>query len=152
MFQLEPHAGKHIKERMKSLIEINPIRTMQILEAFQYGLAYLVFSFLAGSFLDTLFPLPDEIKETNKIFLEVVLQSLLFIIAVFYIRKLVKIMPFVFYIPGTKYRPYEIDEYSGEIIIGLVFIATQFSLLKKIDILSRRFYTYMLAQEKRIDL
>lgn len=152
MFQLEPHAGQHMKERFNSLIEMNPIRVMQLLEAFQFGIAYFFFAFLSGSFLDTLFPLPDEMKETNEMLIEVLLQSLLFIIAVFYIRKLVKIMPFVFYIPGTKYRPYEISEYSGEMMIGLVLIATQFGLLKKIDILSRRFYQYMLDKEKSIDL
>ena len=152
MFQVEPHARQHVKERLESLFKMDSIRTMQILEAFQFGIAYFALSFLAGSFLDTLFPLPDELKENTKIVTEVLLQSLLFIITVFYIRKIVKIMPFVFYIPGTKYKPYEISEYSGEIMIGLVLIATQFGLLKKIDILSRRIYVYMLGQEKRIDL
>lgn len=152
MFQLEPHAKKHIEERIFSLFECDTIRVSQILEAFQYGVVYLIIGFLAGSFLDTLFPLPDEMKETNQLLLEVIGQCLLFILFVFYIRKVVKIMPFIFYIPGSKYVPHEISEYDGEIMIGLVLIATQFGLLKKIDILSKRFYESIVGVEKRIDL
>jgi hypothetical protein len=121
------------------------------LETLQYGLLYLIAGFLAGSFLDTLFPLAEEKKDTIEILGEVIAQSMLLIITIYYVRKLVKVVPFMFQFTKS-YRPYGATEYSGEVMIAIVLIGSQFSLLKKIDILSRRFYKNVMNLEKELNL
>lgn len=140
----------HFEERFQSLIAADRIRFMQLFEILQYGFLYILVSFFLGSFFDTLFTAPDEKTPTEKMFLEVILQSLLFVISVFYIRKLVKLVPLA--ISAKGFRPYETDEYSGEMIIAVVLVATQFGLLKKIDILSRRFYKDFLGLERELGI
>lgn len=146
-----PNAIEHIQDRLDSLVSLDSIRIQNILEILQYGLLYLVAGFLSGAFLDTCFPLADEKKDTTEIFGEVVGQSMLLILVIYYVRKLVKIVPFMFQFTKS-YRPYGATEYSGEIMIAIVLIGSQFSLLKKIDILSRRFYKSVWMVEKDLNL
>lgn len=137
--KIGPAAYEHIQERWASLIRTDSIRIQSLLESLQYGILYLIAGFGVGSFLDTIFPIADERKETTAIFTEVIGQSLALILIIYYIRKLVKVVPFLFAFTKS-YKPYGASEYSGEIMIAIVLIGSQFSLLKKIDILSRRFY------------
>lgn len=141
----------HIQDRWESLITFDAIRIQNLLETLQYGLLYLIAGFLAGSFLDTLFPLAEEKKDTIEILGEVIAQSMLLIITIYYVRKLVKVVPFMFQFTKS-YRPYGATEYSGEVMIAIVLIGSQFSLLKKIDILSRRFYKNVMNVEKELNL
>jgi hypothetical protein len=140
----------HFEQRVKSLFAADTIRFMQLFEILQYGFLYIFVSFFVGSFLDTAFSEPDEKDTTSKLLVEVIVQSLLFVLSVFYIRKIVKLVPLAISVKG--FRPYETDEYSGEMIIAVVLVATQFGLLKKIDILSRRFYNDFLGIEKRLGI
>jgi hypothetical protein len=140
----------HFEQRFKSLIATDTIRAMQLFEIIQYGLLYIIISFFIGSLVNTSFSLPDEKEPTANILIEVILQSLLFVISVFYIRKLVKLIPMIISVPG--YIPYETNEYSGEMIIAVVLVGTQFGLLKKIDILSHRFYRDILGFERSLGI
>jgi hypothetical protein len=71
------------------------------------------------------------------------------IIVVFYCRKIVKVMPFVFAF-NSKYRVHESNEYEGEIMIALVLIGVQINLIKKLDLLSKKFYEYLWNQERAL--
>ncbi len=155
-FGPEKHASEYFQERVDKLIRINEVRIMEILESLQYGIGYIVICFFLGVSLDFLFPKFDENKDVLLIFGEVVVQCLALILFVFYGRKLVKIMPFLFHFNRAifggssvpKYRAYESTEYEGEVVIGFVLVATQTNLLKKIDLLSRQLYNLMYNQER----
>jgi hypothetical protein len=129
---------------------------MQLLESIQYCLGYLVIGFLFGTVLDSLFPKFEEEKDTWKVFMEVLFQTIALIIIIFYTRKIVKLMPFLFTVNFDvngdgriiKYRPYESTEYSGEITIAIILIGSQINFIRKIDVLSRRFQTGILGIEK----
>ncbi len=131
---------------------------MELLETIQFGMGYLVVGFLAGTMLDYSFPHYKEDIGTKELFFEVFLQGILLAIAVFYVRKIVKIMPF-FFVLNTDingdgkvdaYHPYLASEYSGEVMIALVMIGAQFNLIKKLDLLSRRLYRWLYNEEKTI--
>jgi hypothetical protein len=149
----------HIQERIRSLFLFNEVRVMELLETVQFGLGYLFVGFLAGTLLDYSFPSFKENIETKQLFLEVLLQGILLAIAVFYVRKIVKIMPFMFVLQTDingdgkvdKYHPYQATEYSGEVMIALVVIGAQFNLIKKIDLLSRRLYRWIYNEEKIVE-
>lgn len=144
-------AKEYFIERLGKLVRINEIRVMEILESFQYGIGYILVCFFLGVGLDFMFPKYDETKSTAAIFGEVVAQCLALIVFVFYGRKLVKIMPFMFNLRhplfGGKqvptFKAYQSTEYEGEVIIGFVLVATQTNLLKKIDHISRALYEWL---------
>lgn len=155
MFTIQPesHAMEHVRERTEKLLLRNEVRVMELLESIQFGVAYLVVGFSVGVALDYSFPAYNENVRTSTLFLEICLQCLLLIISTFYLRKLVKIMPFLFMIDFTgsgknSYTPYQVEEYGGEVMIALVFLGSQFNLIKKLDLLSRRFYKWLYDEEK----
>jgi len=157
MFSVRPadHAMEHVRTRTEKLFLNNEIRVMELLESIQYGVLYLVVGFITGVTLDYSFPNFNEQTKTSVLFTEVALQCILLIVLVFYIRKLVKIVPFLFVIDFTgsgksSYKPYEASEYSGEIIIAIVLLGAQFNLIKKLDLLSRRFYSWLYDEEKTV--
>lgn len=157
-FPITPEKGykQHIQERIRSLFLFNEVRVMELLETIQFGIGYLVVGFLAGTILDYSFPHYREEISTQELFLEVMLQGILLAITVFYVRKIVKIMPFLFILGSDingdgkvdKYHPYMATEYSGEVMIAVVMLGAQFNLIKKLDLLSRRLYKWLYSEEK----
>ena len=103
MFTIRPeaHAMEHVRERTEKLLLRNEVRVMELLESIQFGVAYLVVGFGVGVGLDYSFPAYKENVRTSTLFLEICLQGLLLIISTFYLRKLVKVMPFLFMIDFT---------------------------------------------------
>ena len=149
---MKDHAGKHIETHVKSLLQADMIRFMELIESVQYGIG-----FLAGTALDYSFPNHDENTPVKTVFIETILQCILLIILVFYVRKLVKIMPSLFDIHYgiskkgmSKYKAYSVSEYSGELMISLAVIGAQFHLIKKLDFLSRKFYKWIFNEEREL--
>lgn len=143
-------AKKHFETHLQSLFATDKVRLMELLESIQYGFGYLITGFFAGTLLDYSFPSFNEDTPALTVFLEVILQSLLLIILVFYVRLLVKSMPSLFDFHLEKhlrYVPYSASEYGGELMISLAVIGAQFHLIKKLDFLSRKFYTYLYAHK-----
>ena len=148
-----PNAIKYIESRTEKLLRFNEVRIMELLENIQYGVGYIVTTFLEGVNLDYIFPLYNEETATENLIFEIVFQSILLIIAAFYIRKLVKIMPFLFVINFDvdgdgripRYKPYESTEFQGELMMGVIFIASQLNLIKKVELLSERMYKYLFS-------
>jgi hypothetical protein len=157
MFTIKPedHAMEHIRERSQKLFMNNEVRLMELLESIQYGVLYLVAGFGLGVTLDYSFPAYNERVKTSTLFLEVAVQCLVLIILTYYLRKVIKIIPFLFVIDFTgsgksKYTPYQSEEYGGEVMIAIVLLGAQFNLIKKLDLLSRRFYSWLYDEEKAI--
>jgi hypothetical protein len=148
-FKLEKKYNKYIENRIHTLTRLDEVRIMELLESIQYGLGYLFIGFVLGVATDMLFPVYDSTKEPWDVFSEVMLQCIMLIIVVFYCRKIVKLMPFVFAF-NSKYRVHESDEYHGEIMIAVVLIGAQINLIKKIDFLSKNVYKWMWKEERAL--
>jgi hypothetical protein len=156
----EKNASQHFETQFKHLFDYDEARIMELLESMQYGLGYLFVGFIAGALADSIFPKYDETKDLSTVFFETVLHSMLLIIVVFYVRKIVKIMPFLFVInidtngdgKIAKYQPYQATEYSGELMIALILVGSQLNLIKKIDLLSRKLYQFVYKEEKTIGI
>jgi len=134
-FMVEPGASEYIKGRWRTLTAFDGVRVMQLLELVQYSFLYFFVAFVAGSLLDNMFPDYNEKTEWWKLLIEVLCQGTLLIIAAFYIRKVVKLVPFAFALRGgPKFKPYLTSEYHGDMMIGaIVFVAVQINLLRKIN-------------------
>jgi len=114
---------------------------------------YFVLGFITGTGLDALFPKFDEKKGLDWVTIELFGQAISIIIVIFYIKKIAKLIPFLFIlnIGKSKYRPYETTEYDGNVMIGLVLLGSQLNFLKKIDLLSRAIYSKYMGLDTRIE-
>jgi hypothetical protein len=147
---MDSGAKHHVDRHIKSLFAFDKVRFMEILESIQYGFGYLLVGFFAGTVLDFSFPTFTEESSVWVVLAEVILQSLLLIVIVFYVRLLVKTMPslFDFHLKGrSRYVPYSTSEYGGELMISLAVIGAQFHLIKKLDFLSRKLYKFIYNME-----
>ena len=139
MIQIEPYGKAHFMGRIRKLFNLNTIRINEISETIQYTILYGIVAFYVGTWANTLFPHFDKTKSTWELMLEVLGQTIILAMCVFYIRKLVKTIPFLFYLPGKHtYNPYLSTEFHGEVVISIIFITLQTSLIKKLEELSKR--------------
>ena len=139
MIQIEPYGKAHFMGRIRKLFNLNTIRINEISETIQYTILYGIVAFNVGTWTNAVFPHFDKTKSTWELMLEVLGQTTVLAICVFYIRKLVKTVPFLFYLPGKySYNPYLSTEFHGEIVISIIFITLQTNLIKKLEELSKR--------------
>lgn len=148
-FKLQKKYNKYIENRIDKLIRHDEVRLMELLESIQYGLGYFFVGFILGVLTDMLFPIYDPNKDELTVFTEITLQCILLIVVVFYCRKIVKLMPFLFAFT-PKYRVHESDEYHGEIMIAVILIGVQINLIKKLDLLSKKVYKWMWKEEREL--
>tara|TARA_A100001015_G_scaffold284281_1_gene350541 strand:+ start:1255 stop:2151 length:897 start_codon:yes stop_codon:yes gene_type:complete len=139
----------HVKKQFNKLISVDKIRMHKLLFIMQYTLLYVFVGLGLGSALDHLFPDYDSEKENMDILKELTLQTLVIGVTLFYARKLVKVVPYLFNFDNSfsSSHAQNIPEYQGTLILGLVFVATQTSYLKKIQHLSKNVIIKKLKNE-----
>ncbi len=149
----EPGYKSHLDERVDKLVRFDMVRINELLELVQYTVLYGITSFFAGLGINAVFPEYDANKPTGKLLLEVLGELCAVVIAIYYIRKLNKLVPFVMLFGGNKsYIPYQTTEYNGEMTISIVFVAMQFRLIKKIGLLGERMNNFIFGKTIRSHL
>lgn len=146
------HWQDYFWKRLHSFTKLDSIRLNEILEISQYSFIYFLAAFVVGGAMNLIFPEFSEYTPTGQLAFEVMGELMVITIAIFYLRKFAKIVPFLFQvrIPGTKeYIPYKTTEYQGEIALSIIFVGLQFRLIKKIDLLASRLYELILGIKKR---
>ena len=129
--------SNYLQDRLQKLFSFDLIRISKLLELIQYTVLYSILTIPLSILVENVFPAEDKYKSSLLIFVEIVVQMVILTILVFYIQKIVKLIPFMF--PLTKnYKPHQSFEYNGEITIGFIFIGTQLNIMDKIDILTER--------------
>ncbi len=135
----EPDYKSHLQERINKLLRFDIIRINELFELVQYAIIYAVTCFFAGLGINSMFPEYDENKPTLHLILEILGELCAVVIAIFYVRKINKLIPFILLVGNAKeYIPYQTTEYNGDISISLIFVAMQFRLIKKIGLLGQR--------------
>jgi hypothetical protein len=141
---------EYFQERFDKLILMDKTVFHKVIQIIQYSLLYVAVGTLIGSFISNLFPEFDPDKSDFDVLKEIILQFILLSIAIYYIRKVVKLFPSIVSIekPSTKenlsfFSPNKTEINislstisAGEIILTLVLIATQRDLLRKIEHIS----------------
>ncbi len=136
---IEPSGKSHFISRIRKLFNLNTIRINEIFETIQYTILYGIVTFYVGTWTNAAFPAFDKTKSTVELMLEVMGETIFLAVCVFYIRKFVKAVPFLFYVPGKRtYNPYLSSEFNGEIVVSVIFITLQTNLVKKLEELSKR--------------
>lgn len=126
------------KSQMRSILAVDMIRLLKLLEISQYTILAAVSAIILGPVINEITPMPTNTD--NKIILLLYIFGELALLGIFtyYIRKIILLTPFFFSWVSNKY----INNRGGSSILaigiglGLVFNRTQTKLLKKIDILS----------------
>jgi len=127
----------YFKERLNKLLSFDLIRISKLLELIQYTVLYTILTLPLSILVENIFPAEDRDKSNWIIIFEIIFQMVILAIVVFYIQKIVKLIPFLF--PLVKnYEAHKIFEYHGEITIGFIFIGSQINIVDKIEILSER--------------
>ena len=105
--------------------------------AAQYIILYLLISIPVSVLIEEIFPDVDESKPIWKIMIEIIAQMVIMGILIFYLMKIVKLVPFIF-MSDKSYIEHKIFEYEGTITISLVMLGTQKNLVSKIHIIRKR--------------
>lgn len=133
-------------------MRFDSIRLNELLEISQYSFIYVMAAFVVGGAMNLIFPEFNEATPTGRLAVEVIAELMVITIAIFYLRKFAKIVPFLFqvHVPGAKeYVPYRTTEYQGEIALSIIFVGLQFRLIKKIDLLASRLFELLLGIKRR---
>lgn len=147
------------KDLIGSLTEVSMIRLQKILHMSQDAVITSIFCFFAGLGIDNLF---DGKTNENLLVasLKGMLQLIVVIVAVYYIRKLTKFIPFLLRIT-KEYNPFHKSK-DGEglvgatIAMGLLLMSTQTNLKKRIkqlvDAMNGKDNTIKIPSELTMDL
>ena len=139
----------HFKAGVKDFTRLDMVRLINIGGSIQYGILYCIVFFFIGIILHNIFPALNKSDPLFNIFLWIILQSVVIIIAAFYVEKFVEIFPGIFsFFPkffdmnellSKGFIPYGIDEYKGNMAASLILIGTQYQLLNKVEYFTTEF-------------
>lgn len=131
--------NKYIKKRFESLIKMDTIRRYRLLEIVQYTTLYMMLTLAIAPRLDELFPALDERKNYSTILFETILQIVSLSICIFYVKKIVKMIPPIGLVMDPSFVVGTTQEYHGEMVMGLVLVHAQKKLASKIHYLVHNF-------------
>lgn len=129
---LAKRTAKYMAERLSYLVKLDDIRILRILEMGQYTCIYSIVTILLAVKIDDLFPIYDKTKSTTQLLIEVFAHMLFLSVSIFYIKKLVKVVPPIGFLINPNYKVGSTSEYQGDLIFAIILIATQDRLNKKI--------------------
>jgi len=139
----------HFEAGVKDFARLDKVRLINIGGSIQYGILYCIVFFFIGILLHNIFPALNKSDPLFNIFLWIIIQSVVIIIAAFYVEKLVEIFPGIFsFFPKffdinelleKGFIPYGIDEYKGNMAASLILIGTQYQLLNKVEYFTTEF-------------
>ena len=139
----------HFKAGVKDFTRLDMVRLINIGGSIQYGILYCLVFFFIGIILHNIFPVLNKSDPLLHTFLWIILQSVVIIIAAFYVEKFVEIFPGIFsFFPkffdmndllAKGFIPYGIDEYKGNMAASLILIGTQYHLLYKVEYFTTEF-------------
>ena len=103
-------------EKLNSIFEFSLIRLEKLLHMAQISFFGLILSITSAPILNKYSFKLDENEETYIIFLKLSLEMVLLIIVLYYIRKLTKLVPFLFHF-SNEYNPIRKSS-DGEALVG----------------------------------
>ena len=115
------------KNQLNDLISFDKKRFKELTEIIQYSIIYIIVCLIFGIILNKISPDPDENEKTYIILLDLVIQSILISLCVYYIRKICHLIPPLFNMKKHTYA------YNGDIMIAIIFFTTQTKIPRKID-------------------
>jgi len=137
----------NFKKQLNSLLKFDSIRILKLLEMIQYSIIGFILTLLIGNIINDIFFYEYDVQTLTTIQLinYILIELIIIVILVYYIRKIVLIFPFFFMNINKKYIPSKKNEASIGYIVGTGIILTQTitKLNEKITELDKRFKNYL---------
>lgn len=125
---------------LKDIIRVDDIRLVEVIELAYFAMFFAMFGLFIGTTINRVFTVKTLEDPAIVVFIEAIIQVCLIAIGIFYIKKLVALIPTPFWWI-KNYCPYVFTETLSIVILGIVMVATQSRLMNKFEILARRFGT-----------
>jgi len=139
MLKLSRTSQSKFVERLRKLFQLNSFRANELFEITQVALLYGLIGFFCGTLTNYIFPKFDKSRSTLEILLEILGETVILSILVYYIDLFIKIIPvFKFNESSSNFVPSMIGVFEGEIALSIIFISLQTNLIEKIQELSKR--------------
>jgi hypothetical protein len=144
----EPGASKYFYQRLADLTSFDNTRLNQILELTQYSITYSISAIILGLIMNITFSAYNDKVSTWRLFAEIIVELAVLTVAIFYIRKLNQLIPFMFHVNNgiNSYKPYTTTEYQGEIALSIIFVGVQFRLVRKLALFAQRLAQMLLGE------
>jgi hypothetical protein len=126
----------YVRYRLHKLLHHDRIRLFKLVEIIQYSIIYSLLGFVSAVIFDVCLPNFNPNASVIRILGEVVVQLVLFSVAVFYITKVAKLFPLIVN-PDPEFHPYLTEEYVGGIALGIMFLKVQPNFGDKIGFLGK---------------
>lgn len=125
---------------IERLLRFDSIRISKLLEMIQDGIIIFILSFYLGSLIDKIFGQTDEKMSNTELIIRIILQLVVNIVVIYYIRKIAEVIPFMLniskdYISNKKG---EVDNASG-FVCSIIFVGVQKNFQAKLGLLKTRF-------------
>jgi hypothetical protein len=137
----------HFEAGMRDFTRFDKVRLINITGSIQYGILYSIAYFIVGVALHNIFPAFTTNISLLSLFGWILLQCIVIIIVIFYIKKFIEAIPgLAAFFPsffnvsdlrGKGFIPYGIDEFRGDMAANIVLIGTQYRLLEKVAYLTK---------------
>ena len=123
-----PETLENVKKT--TIFSFDKTQLLKILELTQYTIIYTLLILPIGRVLNTYFPELDKRKTNIRILLEIIIQMIIIVLTMYFIRRIVKRLPFIYHDPD--YEAGGVTEVYGELTIAFIYVVTQDHLAKKI--------------------
>jgi hypothetical protein len=120
--------------KVKNILTMDSIRAQKLLEIGQFTAIAMALGFVLSYAIEKLFPAYDATKSAKRIALELLGQALVIGFVTYYIRKIIRLVPFLF-----KFTDNYVSSLKGEstfgltIGLGIVMVANMANFRAKID-------------------
>jgi hypothetical protein len=138
MLKLSRTSQSKFVERFRKLFQLNSFRANELFEITQVTLLYGLIGFYCGTFTNRMFPKFDKSRPTLEILFEILGETVMLSILVYYIHLFIKIIPVFKFNESSNFVPSMIGDFEGEIALSVIFISLQTNLIEKIQELSKR--------------
>lgn len=127
-------------DNVERLFRFDTIRISKLLEMIQDGIIIFILAFYLGSAIDRLCGVADEKMTNTQLWGWIILQLVINIVAIYYVRKIAEVIPFVLSVNSNyvSNKKGEVDGASG-FVSSIIFIGVQKNFQAKIGLLKTRY-------------
>ena len=127
-------------DNVERLFRFDSIRISKLLEMIQDGIIIFILAFYLGSLIDKLCGVADEKMSNTKLWGYVILQLVINIVVIYYIRKIAEVIPFMLSLNSgyMSNKKGEVDSASG-FVSSIILISVQKNFQSKLGLLKSRY-------------
>ena len=129
-----------MSDNIERLFRFDTLRISKLLEMIQDGIIIFILAFYLGSAIDRLCGIADDNMTNTQLWGWIILQLVINIVAIYYIRKIAEIIPFMLSINSNymSNKKGEINAASG-FVSSIIFVGVQKNFQAKLTLLKTRF-------------